>query len=110
MKISSSTQNDVLLVTLEGDVDGKTAPQVQQEVLPLIPEGGKMLLDLKEVPYMSSAGLRTLLLIYRQAQGKGSKIALSGLSEDISDTMSATGFLDYFVVTADVAAGLEALK
>ena len=110
MKISSSTQNDVLLVTLEGDVDGKTAPQVQQEVLPLIPEGGKMLLDLTLVPYMSSAGLRTLLLIYRQAQGKGSKIALAGLSEDISDTMSATGFLDYFVVTTDVAAGLEALK
>ncbi len=109
MKISSSTQNDVVLVTLEGDVDGKTAAQVQQEVLPLIPEGGKMLVDLTQVPYMSSAGLRTLLLIYRQAQGKGSKIALSGLSEDISDTMEATGFLDYFVVANDVASGLEAL-
>lgn len=90
-------------------MDGKTASQVQQEVLPLIPEGGKMLVDLTQVPYMSSAGLRTLLLIYRQAQGKGSKIALSGLSEDISDTMEATGFLDYFVVTNDVASGLEAL-
>ena len=109
MKISSSTQNDVVLVTLEGDVDGKTASQVQQEVLPLIPENGKMLVDLTQVPYMSSAGLRTLLLIYRQAQGKGSKIALSGLSEDISDTMEATGFLDYFVVAHDVASGLEAL-
>jgi anti-sigma B factor antagonist len=109
MKIHSSTRNEVLLITLEGDVDSKSAPQVQQEVLPLIPDGGRMLLDLSAVPYMSSAGLRTLLLIYRQAQGRGSKVALSGLSEDISDTMSATGFLDYFVVTGDVPAGLLAL-
>ncbi|GGJ52078.1 anti-sigma factor antagonist [Deinococcus roseus] len=109
MEISSSTVDGVVVAQIIGDIDGKTAPIVQQKVVSLIPDGGKILLDMGQVEYMSSAGLRMLLLVYRQAQSKGSKIALSGLSEDIADTMSATGFLDYFVTSTTVEEGLQAL-
>ncbi|WP_034335582.1 anti-sigma factor antagonist [Deinococcus misasensis] len=110
MEIQSSTVQGVVVVTLIGDIDGKTAPLVQQNVVALIPAQGKILLDMGQVGYMSSAGLRMLLLVYRQAQSKGSQIALSGLSEDISDTMSATGFLDYFVTSSTVEEGLSKLS
>ena len=45
---------------------------------------------------MSSSGLRMLLVTYRMITGKSGKVILVGLSEDIRDTMSMTGFLDFF--------------
>jgi len=62
------------------------------------------------VSYLSSAGLRMLLLLYRQTQARRSRIALVGLSEEIRDTMSATGFLDYFVTAENVEEGRKALS
>ena len=46
--------------------------------------------------YMSSAGLRMLLVIYRTIVGQGGKVVLVGLSEELQDTMALTGFLDFF--------------
>lgn len=109
MEIQHKTQGDAVVVSLHGELDGKTAPQAQQQIVPLIPDAGKMVLDMHDVGYMSSAGLRMMLLLYRQAVSRDTKIALAGLSEDISDTMSATGFLDFFVVSDTVEAGLTRL-
>jgi len=110
MEITSEQIQNVTVITLKGDIDGKTAGTIQQTVLPMIPEGGRMLLDMSTVPYMSSAGLRMLLLIYRQAQTRGSEVALVGLTEDIKDTMSATGFLSYFLTAADVKSGVQSFS
>lgn len=110
MEVTSNTQNDVTVVALAGDVDGKTAASTQSQVVALIPSGGKLVLDMSGVPYMSSAGLRMMLLLYRQAQGKGTSVALVGLSDEIRDTMSATGFLDYFKTASSVDEGVAALS
>lgn len=109
MEVTHHTVEDVIVVTLSGEIDGKTAPAVQQQIVPLIPEDGKIMLDMSAVGYMSSAGLRMLLLLYRHAQGQDSKIALVGLDETIRDTMDATGFLDFFVVADSIEAGAEVL-
>ncbi len=108
--IDSKVLDDAVVVTLEGELDGKTAPVAQQQIAPLIPTEGKVVMDMKGVGFMSSAGLRMMLLLYRHALSKETKIALVGLSEEISDTMSATGFLDFFVVSDTVESGLELLR
>ena len=110
MNVTSTTTDGVTVVTLVGELDGKTAGATQERVLPLIPSDGRLLLDMTGVPYMSSAGLRMLLLLYRQAQGKRSRVALVGLSDEIRDTMSATGFLDYFVTAGNLNEGVVALQ
>lgn len=110
MELVTHQRGPVTVVALTGDLDGRTAPDVQTRLLPLIPERGKMLLDMTGVPYMSSAGLRTMLLLYRHAQSVDSDIAVVGLSEELRDMMSATGFLDFFVLSDDVDAGVEALR
>lgn len=100
----------VTVVELVGDIDGSTASIVQGQVLPLAQTGGKMLLDMTQVPYMSSAGLRMLLSVYRQITAQDGQVVLVGLSEEIRDTMSITGFLDFFTDRETLDAGLEALK
>lgn len=109
MDVTQNVVEGTTVVTLTGELDGKTAPIAQQRIVPLIPHGGRILLDISGVSYMSSAGLRMMLLLYRQALSQDSRIALVGLSEEIEDTMSATGFLDFFVVGESLDSGLELL-
>ncbi|MBW4578370.1 MAG: anti-sigma factor antagonist [Tildeniella nuda ZEHNDER 1965/U140] len=107
---SVNTINQVAIVELIGDIDGSTASTVQEQVLPLAQTGGRILLDLTQVPYMSSAGLRMLLSVYRQISSHNGQVILVGVSEEIRDTMSITGFLDFFTTRDTLDSGLEALK
>ena len=61
------------------------------------------------VEYMSSAGLRMLLSMYRQISRQNGSIVLVGLGEEIKDTMSVTGFLNFFTIRDTVDEGLKAL-
>ncbi len=110
IEIEIKTVEGIKVVELSGDVDASTAPEVQKQILPLAEPGSKILMDMKQVQYMSSAGLRMLLCMYRQTQGKEGKLVLVGLSEELQDTMSVTGFLDFFTISETVDAGLTALK
>jgi anti-sigma B factor antagonist len=107
---STATQEQVTIAELIGDIDGKTAPQVQAAVIPVAQLGSKLLLDMTKVPYMSSAGLRTLLSLHRQISGKDGQMVLVGVAEEIQDTMSITGFINFLTICDSIEAALEILK
>jgi anti-sigma B factor antagonist len=109
MRLDKQMQGRVTVISLDGSLDSGTAPRVQQELAELISDGGPILLDLSRMSYMSSAGLRVLLLVYRQAGQSGARLALTGVPPDIHAVMSATGFLDFFTVSESVMHGVEAL-
>ncbi len=110
MDINVANVEGVTVVELAGDIDGSTAPVAQARILPLATPGCRVLLDMTKVPYMSSAGLRMLLSTYRQLSAKGGHIVLVGLSEEIQDTMSVTGFLKFFTTFATADEGMAALQ
>lgn len=109
MKIDIKAEDGFQIVTLEGEVDANTAPKIHQEIMPLAEPGTKILVDMTEVPYMSSAGLRLLLFLYRQTTANEAKLVLVGLSEELIDTMSVTGFLEFFTIRDTLADGKAAL-
>jgi anti-sigma B factor antagonist len=96
MEIKTNVVQQVKVITIIGEVDGNTAPAAQEQILALAGSGVQMILDMSQVNFMSSAGLRMLLMTYRAFSSKGGKVVLVGLSEDLEDTMSLTGFLDFF--------------
>jgi anti-sigma B factor antagonist len=110
MDITLTRQDDIQIATLVGDIDANTAPGVTAKILPLVEPGSKILLDLSAVLYMSSAGLRTLLSLYRQGAAQKSQLALVGLSEEIQDTMSVTGFLEFFITCDTLEEGIQQLS
>lgn len=110
MDIQITNVNDVTVIAIEGELDGQTAPAAQNEILPLAEPGCKFLVDMSKVPYMSSAGLRMMLLIYRKVSASEGRSVLVGLSEEIQDTMEVTGFLDYFETYDTYDDGLAALS
>ncbi|MFB3787214.1 MAG: anti-sigma factor antagonist [bacterium] len=110
MQITIHAVDDVTVVAITGEIDGKTAPEAQQKILPLAAEKNQILLDLSGVDYISSAGLRLLLMIYRQVNSLGKRLGLAGVPELIRDVMSHTGFLRFFSLYDTVADGVAALK
>ncbi len=109
MNISVTKAQQATVVALEGDLDASTSAEAQAQILPLAESGAKIALDMTKVPYMSSAGLRMLLATYRAIAGKGGQVVLVGLSSDLQDTMSLTGFLEFFTHCDTLDAGLAAL-
>jgi anti-sigma B factor antagonist len=109
MQITSKRLEDVSVVQLAGELTAQTAGQTQEQVLQLAGPDAKMVLDMSQVTFMSSAGLRLLLVLYRTISGRGGKILLVGLSEDLQNTMSLTGFLDLFQHYPTLEAGLAEL-
>jgi anti-sigma B factor antagonist len=110
IEINVETLQQVSVVKLVGEIDATSAAVVQQKVLPLSLPGCKIILDLSQVAYMSSAGLRMLLSVYRQISSNQGRIVLVGLSEELQDTMSMTGFLGYFTVQDTLETGLQAFS
>lgn len=109
MRLWKEPRGGVTVISLDGQLDSETAPQVQQDLQALLPEEGLVVLDLSRTLYMSSAGLRVLLLIYRQARHGTVRLALTGLSPEVRAIMEATGFLGFFTVVESVEQGVEAL-
>ncbi len=109
MNIEVKAEGNIAIAIISGEIDSKTAPQAQEELLPVTGQYNKLVMDMSKVTFLSSAGLRTLLLLYRQTTAKNGKIVLVGLSEEIKDTMSMTGFLKFFVISDSLEEGLKSL-
>ncbi|GAB4510269.1 MAG: anti-sigma factor antagonist [Anaerolineae bacterium] len=102
--------NGITVIELMGELDSFTSEEAQAQILPQAEKGGKVLLDMSKVTYMSSAGLRTLLLLYRKINENIGNIVIAGLNEEVRDIMSVTGFLDFFQTVETRHAGMQALN
>ena len=109
MNLETSEQNGIGTARLEGSLDGKTAPEVREQLKPFLAAHDKLILDLTKVDYLSSAGLRLLLLLYRELSARKGKLVLLGVSEDIRTVMSHTGFLNFFTLASSESEALLAL-
>ncbi len=107
MEITVTMMQNVQVFRPVGDIDGKTAPEVLAKVKAEAAAGGRVIVDLSQTPYMSSAGLRVMLSMYRHVIGGKGKFMLTGLNDEIKDTMEMTGFLSQFRTADTVDEGLK---
>lgn len=110
MNATSGIVDGITVITAEGSIDSKTASVFESTAVAAIQGQSQVIIDLTKVEFLSSAGLRVLLVVYRQIKGKGGKVVLVGTSEEIQEVMSDTGFLAYFVTVLTLAEGLATLN
>lgn len=110
MEIKIGTKEGVTVVEMCGRLDGSTSPQAQEQLLPLADSKCCMVLDLKECDYISSAGLRVLLMIAKQMTARGAECALANICDEVKDVMEMTGFSDFFKSFDDVAAACKTVR
>jgi anti-anti-sigma factor len=96
MKVDIQNKNDIDIVKISGNLDSNSAPDLQQKVLPLLAENTKLILDMENCEYVSSAGLRVLLMVAKTSATNNGKTVLVGLSDDVREIMEMTGFGSIF--------------
>jgi anti-sigma B factor antagonist len=109
MEIQLHTDGAVRIIELRGELDTNTAREVQARILSVVTPRGRVILDLTGVSYMSSAGLRVLLSLYRHTANQDGVLVLVGVAEEIRDTMEITGFWGFFRACASLDEALAAL-
>ncbi len=77
---------------VEGRVDTNTSPQLQQAILNAFQKNKNVVLDFLNVPYISSAGLRALLIGQKTASSKGGSMKLTNVCETVMEILNVTGF------------------
>ena len=109
MNINVEIAGGVTVVALSGALDSTSAPGLQETLLPLCEPDSRILLDMSGVDYLSSAGLRSLLTMYRRITENAGRVVLVGLTDRVKDVMDITGFLEFFTICDDRAAGFQTL-
>ena len=87
-------------ITLEvvGRLNTTTSSDFQTQLLASFEEGKNIILDLEKLEYISSAGLRTLLVGEKTAKSKGLKFSIVNANEDTMHIFVMTGFADILSV------------
>jgi len=94
MEIVKSESGGKVIFTLTGRLDTTTAPQLQEGLIPTFDDGVCVELDFANLTYVSSAGLRVLLLGEKTAKSKGGVLTLVNVSAEIREVFEMTGFTD----------------
>ena len=91
MKITVNKTVDGLEIIVTGRLDTNTAPELERTLKNIEPEKQTLYLNLKGIEYVSSAGLRVILLAHKIMLPTGGKMVLKEPSEFCRQVLSATG-------------------
>lgn len=109
MDVSIERDGTSMTVSVEGRIDGHTVIGFEQDLdTHLDDDVTRLILDMAAVDYISSAGLRVILVLTRQLDKRGGKLVLCGLDENVREIFRISGF-DRIVAIADDREAAEAL-
>ena len=92
--VQSDTSGDVAIVTAVGKFDSETAPSLDAELSKVAGVKNKIVLNLKDVEYLSSAGLRTIVKTLQAAKKSGGGLKLACISQPVEVVLRTVGMLE----------------
>ena len=94
LNIANTREENRVTLALEGRLDTTTAPQLETELKTALADADSICFDFEKLEYISSAGLRVLLAVYKQMKDKGG-MELCHVNEAIMEVFEVTGFTDF---------------
>ena len=110
MEITSLAHEGIHIFALKGRLDANGSEKAREAIIPHIPQGGRMALDMTECDYVASSGLRILMIAAKQSAAAGCKAVLCGLQPLVYDVIQMTGFENVLEVLPTRAAALAKLN
>ncbi len=99
MNITTTEVEGITIAEFEGNLDTNTAPDAEERLGELLEKGvTKILVDFTTLNYISSAGLRVLLVTTKRLGGTGGSMRLCGLNETVDEVFEISGFSTIFSV------------
>ena len=95
MNIDVSKNGTSLLLTVSGRIDPTTASAFEKTVMENLDGVQDFVLDLKDVPYTSSAGLRTLLLAQKKMMKQQGSMTLKNVQSSVLEVLKVTSYIKF---------------
>lgn len=92
LNVTKKTDGDCLTAAVEGRLNSLTAPQFSSEINASLDGINTLILDCEKLEYMSSAGLRTFLILHQQMAEKGGMKIIRVNNPTIREILDMTGF------------------
>ena len=100
--VHSDMNGDVAVVTASGRFDSETAPSLDAELSKVAGEKNKIVLNLKGVDYLSSAGLRAIVKALQAVQKSGGGVKLACVSEPVETILRTVGMMEMLKIYPSV--------
>ena len=113
MEITNRVHGDMIVVAPTGRVDHATAADFERAVVPLLdaatgPRAG-LVFDLERVTYISSAGLRVLMIASKALRARGARVGVAAMQPVVAEILEICRFGAVVEVFTNVEAALEAM-
>jgi anti-sigma B factor antagonist len=93
MDVTFETINEATVVVITGRIDSATSKDLETKLIPIINSGTrKLVVDFAKVDFISSAGLRILLIVAKKLKQANGKMALCCLKDTIKEVFDISGF------------------
>ena len=114
MEIVNRVHGDMVVVAPIGRIDHATAADFERAVVPLLeptagPRGG-LVFDLERVDYISSVGLRVLMIASKAVRARGERIAVAAMHPVVAEILEICRFGAVVEIFATVDAALDAMS
>jgi anti-sigma B factor antagonist len=110
IEINIRDVGDIKVVDLQGDLDTMTAPDCQKTLVSVIEEGAKkIILNGEKLNYMSSAGLRVILLIAKKMNSDNGTLKLCCLNDAVNDVFEMSGFSGFLNIVKSEAEAFDSI-
>ena len=110
MAIQAEREGDTLVAKAEGRIDGTNAREFQDDLDSVIEEGDRaVILNFEDLMYISSAGIRVVLMTAKTLQRREARFALCSLSEPVREIFEVSGFDKIIPIHASQADAISAL-
>lgn len=96
MNVEIKKEDNYTVVALCGDLDGTTSNDVYQNIMPVLDGSANIVFEMKDCSYVSSAGLRVLLMSAKQLKKNSGQGVFVNLSSEVEEVMQMTGFDNIF--------------
>ncbi|MFI5022076.1 MAG: STAS domain-containing protein [Alphaproteobacteria bacterium] len=111
MEIGERREGGVVILSPVGRIDNDTSPAFQSKLLATVPAGGgAVLVDLSKVAYLSSAGLRALMMGAKQSKASNGRLAVAELKPVVKEIFTISRFAYVVEVFGTLAEALQALS
>ena len=98
MEIIKEKNGTAVTMSLQGRLDTATAPQMEAELKKDMEEVTRLILDMRELEYLSSAGLRVILNAQKMMGKRGGGMVVRHVNETIMEVFELTGFSDILTI------------
>jgi stage II sporulation protein AA (anti-sigma F factor antagonist) len=111
MEIRETTEHGITVIELEGRFDAPSAPEAEDAFRRVTDKGiDRVVLDLSGVEYISSGGLRAIIVLLKTMNRNAGSLAVCGLNPFVSEVFEITHLADRLNVQATRAQALQALQ